>query len=188
MRYFCENFFSRMRRSPAILFHQVLFFCGTGNHYVLLIISLGVGNLKKRTEGALVESLILLCEQTSRPPFWAVKVATLFVFKIIFIMWSIFKVIICYNIASVLCFGFLALRHMRSLTRDQTPCSGRQSLNHWTARKVPRGLLLKDTLNFTPPPWLFEFFIKVSGFCCHRCHCHSLKIPGAMTSLVHYQN
>ena len=76
MRYFCENFFSRMRRSPAILFHQVLFFCGTGNHYVLLIISLGVGNLKKRTEGALVESLILLCEQTSRPPFWAVKVAT----------------------------------------------------------------------------------------------------------------
>ena len=39
--------------------------------------------------------------------------------------------LICYNIASVLRFGFLASRHVGP-TRDQThiPCIGRQSLNH----------------------------------------------------------
>ena len=48
---------------------------------------------------------------------------------------------ICYNIASVLHFGFFfAVRHvdLSSLTRDRTrtPSIGRQSLNHWTAREV----------------------------------------------------
>ena len=33
--------------------------------------------------------------------------------------------------------------HLSSLTRDQTdtPCIGRQSLNHWTTREVPTVLL-----------------------------------------------
>ena len=50
---------------------------------------------------------------------------------------------LCYDIASGLCFGFLVVRHVvfSSLTRDQsyTPCVGRCSLNHWTARAVPSG-------------------------------------------------
>ena len=48
---------------------------------------------------------------------------------------------ICYNIASVLCFGLLAQRHVGSQLsardRTHTPCIGRQSPNHWTAREVP---------------------------------------------------
>ena len=48
---------------------------------------------------------------------------------------------ICYNIASILCFGFLASRHVgpTSPTRDwtQASCIRWQSLNHWTSREVP---------------------------------------------------
>ena len=48
---------------------------------------------------------------------------------------------ICYNIHSVLCFGFLAARQVGSQlpTRDRTcnACPGRWSLNHWTSREVP---------------------------------------------------
>ena len=50
---------------------------------------------------------------------------------------------ICYNTASVLCLGFFWPRGMWDLSSpDQgsnlhTPCIGRWSLNHWTARKVP---------------------------------------------------
>ena len=60
-------------------------------------------------------------------------------------MWAIFKVFIevCYNIASVLCFGFLALRHVGILATQpgiellfHTSCMGRQSLKHWTTREV----------------------------------------------------
>ena len=47
----------------------------------------------------------------------------------------------CYNIASILCFGFLASRHVGSTspTRDWTQASyiRWQSLNHWTSREVP---------------------------------------------------
>ena len=48
----------------------------------------------------------------------------------------------CYNIVSVLCFGFFFLRGMwdlSSLTRDQTRilCIRRQSLNHWRTKEVP---------------------------------------------------
>ena len=46
----------------------------------------------------------------------------------------------CYNIASVLCFAFLAqgMGDLSSPTRDQThtPCIGRPSLNCWTASQV----------------------------------------------------
>ena len=58
-------------------------------------------------------------------------------------MCTILKVFIEFvTILLLLCFGFLATRHMWDLsspTRDRTrtPCTGRQSLNHWTAREVP---------------------------------------------------
>ena len=61
---------------------------------------------------------------------------------------------ICYNIASVLCFDFLAVRDMWDLSspargRTLTLCIGRQSLNHWTFKEVPRHtIVLKDF------PWL----------------------------------
>ena len=53
----------------------------------------------------------------------------------------------CYNTASVLCFGFFWLRGMWDLsspTRDwtRTPCIGRQSLNHWTAREALKWISL----------------------------------------------
>ena len=55
---------------------------------------------------------------------------------------------ICYNITSVLCIlgGPWSMWDLRSPTRDwtRTPCSGRWSLNHWTAREVP-------TFSFTQP-------------------------------------
>ena len=48
-----------------------------------------------------------------------------------------------YNIASVLCFVFLAPSHVQSCfpSQDQTctPCIGRQDFNHWTAREVLQG-------------------------------------------------
>ena len=40
-------------------------------------------------------------------------------FFFLFLMWTILKVFICYYIASVLCFGFLATRHMGSQLPDQ---------------------------------------------------------------------
>ena len=47
---------------------------------------------------------------------------------------------ISYTIASVLCFGFMATRHVGSYlpTRDRTHTLwiGRWSVNHWTAREV----------------------------------------------------
>lgn len=50
---------------------------------------------------------------------------------------------ICYNVASVLRFGFFGqpggLWDLNLLTRNQThtPCPGRWSLNHWNTREVP---------------------------------------------------
>ena len=61
----------------------------------------------------------------------------------IFILPSFFKNLywICYNIASVLCFGFLAMRACGILPpqRDQThtSCIVRWSLSYLTAREVP---------------------------------------------------
>ena len=58
---------------------------------------------------------------------------------------------ICYNIASVLCFGSFwswGMWDLTSQTRDQTPTPyiWRQSLNHWTTREVP---MLHSFKNFT---------------------------------------
>ena len=57
---------------------------------------------------------------------------------------------ICYNIASVLCFGFgpEACACLSSPTRDQTPLSwiGRWSLNHQTTREGPLCAFLSCTM------------------------------------------
>ena len=49
---------------------------------------------------------------------------------------------IYYHIASLSCFGFLALRHVGSQLPNQdwtcTLCTGGQSLNHWATREVPK--------------------------------------------------
>ena len=73
---------------------------------------------------------------------------------------------ICYSIASVLCFCFLAktgIWDLSSPSRNQTctpcigrpsrnqtctPCIGRQSLNHWTAREVPDVFFYRIILAF----------------------------------------
>ena len=66
----------------------------------------------------------------------------LFVFKI-FLMWTIFKVFIEFVtillLFYVLVFWSQGMWDLSSPTRDRThtPCIGRQSLNHWTAREVP---------------------------------------------------
>ena len=59
-------------------------------------------------------------------------------------MWTIFKVFIesvtILLLFYVLVFWLQAMWDLSSRTRDQThtPRTGRQSLNHWTAREVPR--------------------------------------------------
>ena len=72
------------------------------------------------------------CQHASR--LWNNK--TLFILLLFFLrflwMWTIFFLSlfwICYNIPSVLCFGFLASRHLSFLTRDPTctSCIGGQS-------------------------------------------------------------
>ena len=61
----------------------------------------------------------------------------------IFLMWTILKVFIEFVtillLFCVLVFWPRGMWDLSSPTRDQTctPCIGRQSLNHWTAREVP---------------------------------------------------
>ena len=55
---------------------------------------------------------------------------------------------ICYNIASVLCFCFLAARHVADQESDLHPLHWKESLNHWTPKDVPPSLILKkENLN-----------------------------------------
>ena len=60
-----------------------------------------------------------------------------------FLMWTIFKVFIEFvtilPLFYVLVFWPRGMWDLSSLTRDRThtPCTGRWSLNHWTAREVP---------------------------------------------------
>ena len=48
-------------------------------------------------------------------------------------------------------FWFFGPEDLSSLTRDQTctPCIGRESLNHWTAREVPQIAIFKKTRKWT---------------------------------------
>ena len=64
-------------------------------------------------------------------------------------MWTIFIIIefviefvtILLIFFYVLVFWLFGMWDLSSPTRDRTrtPCIGRQSLNHWTAREVPKG-------------------------------------------------
>ena len=64
-------------------------------------------------------------------------------FKIFFFMWTIFKVLIEFItvllLFYVLVFWLQGIWDLSSPTRDgtPTPCTGRQSHNHWTTREVP---------------------------------------------------
>ena len=65
-------------------------------------------------------------------------------------MWTIFPIVFiefAKTTASVLCFGFLAMRHVGSQLPNQgsnpyPPCIRRQSLNHQTTREVPKNKFL----------------------------------------------
>ena len=89
----------------------------------------------------------------------------LFVFKI-FLMWTIFKVFIEFVtillLFYVLVFWSQGMWDLSSPTRDRThtPCIGRQSLNHWTAREVPSLWFW-----FVFPWWL----VMLSIFSCACC-------------------
>ena len=71
-----------------------------------------------------------------------------FLFCFVFLMWTIFKVFteFFYNIASVLCFGFLALRHVGSY------------LAPWPGIK-PTPLALEDEVLTTGPPGKSLLFV-----------------------------
>ena len=89
-----------------------------------------------------------------------------FFFFEIFLMWIIFKVFIelFYNTASVLCFGFLAMRNVGSHLSNQEsnphPLHWRWSCKHWTIREVPVFSLLWQISNGwisslrSPPRWV----------------------------------
>ena len=68
-------------------------------------------------------------------------------------MWTIFKVFIEFVtillLFYVLVFWPRAMWDLSSPTRDQTrtPCIGRRSLKHWTAREVPNAIFLKIKIN-----------------------------------------
>ena len=79
-----------------------------------------------------------------------------------FLIWTIFKVFIEF-VAVLLLFYVVVfwpggLWDLRSLTRDRTrtPCIGRQSLNHWTAREVPYKVVLIIHLHYIHFEWLFS--------------------------------
>ena len=77
--------------------------------------------------------------------YYFFSVHTVYFFLILFLNFTILSgsalYWVCYNIVSVLCFGFWlrGMWDLTSLTRDWTgtPCIVRQSLNHWIAKEVP---------------------------------------------------
>ena len=77
--------------------------------------------------------------------FCQMKIALyiLFFFLDFFLMWTIFNIFIEFVTILLLFYVLIfwpgSTWDLSSLTRDQTrtPCIGRQSLNHWTTRKVP---------------------------------------------------
>lgn len=93
-----------------------------------------------------------MCKQFSKHIWWSqimlweqikMEIYTLIFLYIIFLMWSIFKVIIefsSYSIAlsHVLSFWTLVMWGLSSLTRDEpaSPASKGRSYNHWTPREI----------------------------------------------------
>ena len=88
---------------------------------------------------------------------------------------------ICYNIASV--FDFLTMRHLgsSSLTRDwtSTPCIGRWSLNHWTAKVLQLFFLL--AFFFSP---VLTILILPALRCC-LSYIYSFWTPRSSITLFH---
>ena len=64
----------------------------------------------------------------------------------------------CHSIVSVLCFGFLATRHVGSQLPDQGwnchPLHLKESLKHWTTKEVPQYLDLVHDLAQTHTPYM----------------------------------
>ena len=55
------------------------------------------------------------------------------------LIWELFRILFCFFFLYILVFWSWSMRDLSSLTTNQThtPCIGRWSLNHWTAREVP---------------------------------------------------
>ena len=94
---------------------------------------------------AIVENTFLLNTSLLSPLWGTAKGSSLFFF---FFMDHFLKRLYCvwYNIASALCFGFGAMRHMGSQLPDQGwnlyPCPGRWSLHPSPAREVSQAPVL----------------------------------------------
>ena len=90
----------------------------------------------------------------------------------IFLMWTIFKVFIEFVKISLLFYVlFFWLRGMWDLSSPTwdwtcTPCTGRWSFNHWTAREVPKIILFIYFYKFI---YLIYLFLAALGLrCCTR--------------------
>ena len=96
-----------------------------------------------------------------------------FFFKEFFLMWTIFKVFIEFVtiLLYVLFFCPWGMWDLSLPTRDQTltPCTGRWSLNHWTAREAPRMSLTGLTWRCQQAWFLWRFGDNlVFGFASHE--------------------
>ena len=85
---------------------------------------------------------------------------------------------ICYNIASVLCFGVFwpkGIWDLSSPTRDWTctPCLGRWSFNHWTTREVPYFSIKMVSIKM----WMNRMFISSSICSFIECVLSLLLLP-----------
>ena len=98
-----------------------------------------------------------------------------FFFKEFFLMWTIFKVFIEFVtiLLYVLFFCPWGMWDLSLPTRDQTltPCTGRWSLNHWTAREVSTFSFGKDIEGHSPNICDYHYFTK-------QGHCNVTKETG----------
>ena len=119
-----------------------------------------------------IETCIHLCRvivlYCSAINYWVKVWSTSFFLKsFFFLMWTIFKVFIelvtILLLFYVLVFWPRGMWDLTSPTRDRTltPCIGRLSLNHWTAREVPEAPLLKVLLRKFSSVFLTIFKITV---------------------------
>ena len=104
----------------------------------------------------------------------------LFFFSIFFLMQTIFKVFIEFVtvLLLLLMFWFFTVRHVWDLsspTRDQTqtPCIGRQSFNHCSARKVPQCSFAFSPFTKKKMRYLSQN-IRLGKLCCSKSSNHVL--------------
>ena len=94
----------------------------------------------------------------------------LFSFYDFFFMWAIFKIFIEFVTILVLFYVLVPWLQgkgdLTSLTRDptHTPCIGRQSLKHWTAREVPASVIFGVSTWWVPgkPPLTCTMLLQAS--------------------------